>query len=301
MRVVPPLEITDARLTSSTAGEPASGEIAWNAATPYNKGNRVYLASTHMRYERLVAGTTAASPDVDTVNWAPLGPTNRWAMFDLLRNTGTTAASPLVVTITPGQRIDTLALLGLVADSVSIEVKSGSTVVLAATEGLSTRQVLDWYDYFTEEFTYRSSLARFDIPALSNVVVKVTASRASGDVTIGALVVGKSVYLGEAEYSAESDALNFSTISRDAFGNSTLIQRRSVPKANLTVWCDKARVRKLLDTREALNAVPALWSGLDDATDGYFDAVLILGPYKRWLIGLDHPDHARQQLELEEV
>lgn len=301
MRVIPPLEITDARLTSSSAAEPGPGEVAWNAATAYSVGDQVYLASNHTRYERLVAGTTPASPATDGLNWADLGPTNRFAMFDLLRNTGTVAASPFTVVITPGQRVDSLGLVGLVADSVTVEMESGGDVVYSRTIDLSTRATNSWYDYFHGVFSFRSAIVLFDLPPYVGGAITLTFNRSAGDVTVGGLIVGTSVYLGNTQYSAESDALNFSTVERDQFGNSRLIPRRTVPKTNQTLFCEKSRVNKVIQTREDLNAVPALWSGLDDLTDGYFEALLILGYYRRFTINLEHPDVAIVSLELEEV
>lgn len=302
MRVIPPLEITGSRLTSSGAAEPGPGEVAWNAATPYTTGQKVYLASSHTRYERLApGGTTATSPDADPVNWADIGPTNRYAMFDLLRNTGTVSASPFTVVITPGQRVDSLGLVGLVADSVTVQMHNGGDLVYSQTINLSTRATASWSDYFHGLFTFRSAVARFDLPPFVAGVITVTFTRSTGDVTVGGLIVGTSVYVGDTQYSAESDALNFSVVERDAFGNSQLIPRRTVPKTNQSLFCTKTRVNKVIKVRDDLNAVPALWSGLDDANDGYFEALLILGYYRRFTISLDHPDVAVIALELEEV
>jgi hypothetical protein len=141
----------------------------------------------------------------------------------------------------------------------------------------------------------------FDLPPYVAGVVTVTFTRAAGDVTVGGLILGTSVYVGDTQYNAESDALNFSTVERDEFGNSQLIPRRTVPKTNQTLFCTKERVNRIIKVREEQNAVPALWSGLDDDTDGYFESLLILGYYRRFTVSLDHPDVAVISLELEEV
>lgn len=302
MRVVPPLSITDARLTDSTVNEPDTGEVAWNPLTTYAEGQIAYLAANHTRYERIIAGTTAASPDVDDAgNWAAVGPTNRWAMFDLLRNTGTTGPSPLIVEITPGVRVDSLALVGLVADAVTVSVETGAGVVYSETFNLSTRTTVSWSDYFFGAFSYRAALALFDLPPFVDAVITVEVTRATGDVTVGGLIVGTSVKLGNTQYSPKNDALNFSKVERNDFGDSILIPRRTVPKTLQQLWCEKTRVNKVIATRDLLNAVPALWSGLDDDEDGYFESLLILGYYRQFSISLDYPDVAQISLELEEV
>ena len=86
--------------------------------TGSQSGTHTLKAQVHRKYESLVASNVGHAPLQDAVGayWADVGPSNRWAMFDLLRNTGTMQASPLTVVITPGQRVDALALVGLVAE-----------------------------------------------------------------------------------------------------------------------------------------------------------------------------------------
>lgn len=301
MRVIPPLEITDAILTSSTCAEPHASETAYNAATTYALDAVVVVAADHRTYQSLQAGNIGHTPISSPTWWLDIGPTNRWKMFDLLRNTKTEQASPLTVIITPGVRVNSVALLGLVADLVTVSITSDGATVYTYTRDLSTREVLDWYDYFFLPFGTAPSEALFDLPPYTNAIITATLTRASGNVSCGGLVVGSYVYIGNVKYEAESDALNFSTVERNAFGDSLLIPRRTVPKTNQTIRCKKDRVNKVMDLRAALNAVPAVWSGLDDATDGYFDALLILGYYRRFTINVAQPDDALIDLELEEV
>jgi hypothetical protein len=139
------------------------------------------------------------------------------------------------------------------------------------------------------------------VPPYSDGVVTVTVTSTSGDAGLGALVVGTFVNLGQTQYSAVSDVLNFSTVERDSEGNAIFEPRRNVPKSQQTVFSDKLQVNKIINTRKDLNAKPALWYGLDDATDGYFEAVSILGFYREFEINLDYPNHAVLSIELEEV
>ncbi len=53
--------------------------------------------------------------------------------------------------------------------------------------------------------------------------------------------------------------------------------------------------------RTDLNAVVALWTGLDDATSGYFDPLIVIGFYKRFTINIDQPETATVNLELEGI
>ena len=384
MKAIPPLEITNNRLTSSTVSEPGVGEVAWTSGATFAdkerailgapastvtltiaapcvvtwasnglpNGTPVHLTTTgalptgltanvvyyivnraagtfqlaetpdgfpivttgsqsgthtatafvHRVYESQVGSNTGNYPAIDDgTKWLDVGPTSKWAMFDLDRNTATTGPSPLTVVVTPGVRADAIALVGLVADSVTITVTSGGPTVYTATIDLNRREVLDWYDYFFAAFLTAPSLARFNIPPYSDAIYTITATRSSGSASIGGVVLGTSVYMGEAETTAQSGAQNFSTIARDAFGNSVLTRLRTVPKVSARLYSDASLVNRLRDLRAATNAVPTLWSLLEDDTEDYFEAGLILGIYKQFEIGLDHPDTAITTLELEEV
>ena len=249
----------------------------------------------------IVTTNLGHDPAADDGWWIDIGPTNRWAMFDLLRNTGTTTASPLTVSLTPGQRVDSIGVVGMVADTVIITVKVAGATVYTASADLLNRPTSGWYDYFFGAFRYRQEFARFDLPPYTGAVITITLTRANGAVTCGGVVLGSSVYLGRTLHEAESDALNFSKIDRDDFGTATLVPRRSVPRTVQTLRCKKSDVDRILQLRDDLNAVPALWSGLDDQDSGYFSALLIVGVYKRFTISMDQPEDAQISLELEEV
>jgi hypothetical protein len=301
MKVIPPLEITDSRLVSSNTAEPGTGESAWSAGTTYALGQQVIRTSTHSIYENVLAGANSGLPENTPTRWLLVGPTNRFAMFDLLRNSQTVAASPLTVKLSAGRRINSLALLGVEAGSATVSMTVGGEVVYSVTRNMSRRTTTTWSAYFYGEFIFKPNLILFDLPLFSNSTVTVTLTSTTGSVKCGACVIGTAVDIGSAEYTAESDALNFSKIDRDTFGNAVLIPRRSVPKTQQTLFLDKEGVNKVIDVRDKLNAVPAVWSGLDDDQDGYFDALLILGIYKQFTVNLAYPDYAKVTLQLEEI
>lgn len=301
MKVVAPLTITPAMLASSTCAEPHASETAYVAGTTYALGAVVVVAVDHRTYQSLQAGNVGHTPISSPTWWLDIGPTNRWKMFDILRNTQTDQASPLTVVFAPGMRVNSLALLGLVATSATISMTSGGPTVYSYTVNLNKREVLDWYDYFFDPFNTQPSVALFDLPAYSNGIITITLTNTTGSVKCGGVVVGTFVYIGDVQYNAESDALNFSTVERDAFGNSLLIPRRSVPKTQQTIFCEKGRIDKVRDLRTALNAVPALWCAVEDSSDGYSEALQILGYYRRFTINVSYPNHALITLELEEI
>jgi hypothetical protein len=273
----------------------------YSGGATYALGDRVEDTTAHLVYESLLAGNIGNALS-NTAKWLLIGPTNRWAMFDLLRSTASIVPGSLTVVITPGVVVNALSLLGLAGDSVTISMTSGGPTVYTHTQNLDTREVFDWYDYFFDPFSTQDSLALFDLPFHADGIITITLTATAGNVACGGCVIGTFVFIGETEFAAVSDVLNFSTVTRDfAGGTNTLVQRRNVPKTQQQLVLDKALVNTVRALRDSLNAIPAVWSGLDDSSDGYFEALLILGFYKQFSIDLALPTQAIITLELEEI
>lgn len=308
-RVITPLDITDAMLTSSTIAEPDTGENAWSNATTYALKNVVYLASTHTLYESLQDSNTNHDPAADVqgdpdnppVWWLEIGKTNRWNMFNLLRNQKSVGAAPMTIVLTQGTRIDSIGLFGMEAESVTISMVNYGTEVYSHTENLNRREVLDWYDYVFLPFETNPSMARFDLPPYTDAVITVTLDSTQPTVKLGSLVIGTNANIGDVQYGAESDVLNFSRIERAFDGTALLKKRRSIPKTIQNIFADKSKANKIRALRTALNATPAVYAGLDQTDHPYFEALLILGIYKRFSIRLDHPTSIIIDLEIEEI
>jgi len=304
MIVIPPIPITTSNLVSSTVAEPSPGETAWNSATSYTVGQVVIRTTTHRKYECQIAGVDAGLPESTPTRWLDVGPTNKWAMFDQNRNLQTVATTTMTIEVTPGKRINSIAVLGVQAKTVTVTMKVGSTVVYGpVVKNMNGRITSSWSEYFFGAFDYVPSLLITDLPPYSGATIVVTLNNTSGqEVKCSGLVIGNKIFLGNVQYNASSDSLNFSKIERDEFGNSLLIPRRTVPKTNQTLWVDKENVNTLRSVRTTLNAIPALWSGLDEDYDNpYFESILIYGIYKQFEINLSAPSYAEVQLELEEL
>jgi hypothetical protein len=270
--------------------------------TGSQSGTHTVTAQVHRIYESLQGSNLNHPPAIDDETyWIDVGPTNAWACLDTLRNTRTWTESPFEVVLTPGVRINSIALLGLVADSVTIEKTSGADTVFSETVDLVTREVVDWYDYFFADFTTKEGVVRFTLPPFSDGFITVTITRASGQVGCGGLVIGNFVDLGDAEAGAQGDARNFSTIDRDQFGNATLIPRRSIPTVKARAWFDKTAAKKIVDARRALNATTAVWATLDEDDDGWFEPLLVLGVYKTFVINAATSENGSVDLEIEEI
>lgn len=279
-------------------------EVAYNNGTTYALSTGaapVYVYYNHRVYESIQASNTGHNPYSSPDWWEDIGPSLKYAMFDTLRNTASYAASPMTVVVTPGQRVDTLAALGVNAATVRVSMTSAGSTVYDQTVDLTTREAFNWYDWFFKGFSQSYQNLFQNLPPYTNGVITVVFTRSGGYVSCGALCMGQQNDLGITQKSPVRDVLNFSTIEKDEFGNSVLIQRRSVPKTIQKVWTDSGRVTDLTALAASLNAVPAVWAGLTDNTADYFPSLLILGIYKQFSINLMSTPKAELTLELEEV
>lgn len=275
-------------------------EEQWLSGTTYAVGD--YSIDNHRVYQSLQNSNLNKPPLANPTYWLDIGPTMKYAMFDTLRNTASYAPSPITVVITPGQRCSAIGLVGLEAETVRVRVVSDGVTVYDVTKNLIEHSTIeDWYEYFTATFRQKTAVLFSDLPAITNMVVTVDIASTNNIVACGGLVIGQAVNLGAVQYNPNIDADNYSTIQRDTYGNSVLIPRRTVPRNTMKVWTPKERLNDCLLLKETLNAVPALWAGIEDDDDGYFASMVICGVYKQFSYDLSFTNIAELTLQVEEV
>lgn len=301
VRVIPPVTIDDSVLISSTAPEPGAGEVAWNSGTTYAAGAEVILTSTHRKYLSLQGSNTDKNPATETTYWEDNGPTNKYAMVDLLTNEATVLASPLTFTLLPGRRINSLGLSGLVGAQVEVWQFRGTTITFHEAINLNSRVVTDWTSFFFEPFSNKKAISRFNIPPFTDAELLISITGPS-TVECGAVVIGTNVEVGVCERQARVSGINFSNVARDfAGGINTMTQRRSVPKISMHILMEKERVNRVLPLKDDLNAVPAFWTGIDDDAHGYYEALQAVSFYRTFDLDLSDNEFAFLDLELEAI
>ena len=309
-------QIYESLAAANTGNTPLSSPLWWRILGPtetaYDNTKINYalgqtVSANRRVYESLVLQTAVnplpVLPETETGFWVDVGPTNKYAMFDLDANTQTVTASPMTVVIAPGQRINTIGLTGLSANTLTITATSvfGGGTVYSRVIDLNTREVADGYDYAFEPFSTNPTAVVFDVSPYSDITVTLTLASTSGNVKCGSCVLGTFIYLGDAERGASNDGLNFSTVTRDLYGKARLVPRRTLPKTTQKLRVPAARVNKVKAARVLLNAKPALWTGLDDSSNSYADMLTILGIYTQFVITATYNTDAEVTLSLEEI
>ena len=294
MKVIKPVAVTDAVLISSTA--PETDHAAWAAGTAYSVGNRVIRTSTHRIYERLIAGTTATAPELDSVNWIDIAPTNRWAMFDGEVSTQTALTSPLTVVIKPGL-VNGLALFGLSGTTLVVTVRDGlaGPVVYTRTIGLDGTVIADWYQYFFEQYDQRAEVVLTNLPpySTSHITISVTGG---GTVSIGVVAAGTVYFIGDTQQDASVSIIDYSRKETDAFGFTTFVRRAYSKRMNLRLLLTNSQLNKVQRVLADLRASPAAWVGTDVA--GY-EPLTVYGFYKDFSIDIAYAQLSYCSIEIE--
>lgn len=296
MKIIKPITVTDAMLTSGTVAE--NDHPAWSAATAYAVGDKAIRATTHRIYERLVAGTTATAPESDSANWLDIGPTNRWAMFDNVVGTVTAAASPLTVVLQPGS-VSGLALMELVGREAQVTLKdaSGGAVVYDEVIDLDGTIIESFYDWFFAEFEQRTDVVLTDLPGqFTGGELTITVTATSGNAEIGVCKLGHVVEIGDTQCGATVGIMDFSRKERDAFGNFSIVERSYSKRANFTVWTDKSSFNRIYRRLADIRATPAVYIGAD--LEGY-EPLIVYGYFRDFSIDVAYPTHHLCSLEVE--
>lgn len=297
MRVLHPVAVTDAMLISSNAPEPASGEVAWSASTSYAVGAIAYRPALHKRYRRLVAGATPTAPESDTENWAYVGATNRWGMFDDTSAATALAAGPLTVVFAPGI-VGALAVMGLAGDTLTVTMTDGDggPTVYSASVPLVESSIIDWYGYFFEPFNTRQVVLLDDLPPYQNGRITVTLA-AVGAVAIAHCIAGTMAELGASLYGATAGIRDYSRKTVDeGTGVVTLSRGRYAQTLRARFHLADGAVNAVHRRLQALRSTPCVWVA-DDGGD--IEPLVVYGYYRDFALDLQSHRGSFYSLEIE--
>ena len=295
MKVLAPISITPAMLTSSTVAE--SDHAEWVAGTAYTAGQKVIRLATHRIYEALTS-TTGDTPETSPTKWLDLGATNRWKAFDQKIGTATTQADSMEWVIEPGQIITSVGFLELVAESVRVRVSDAiDGLVYDRTQSLRAPiSVADYYTYCFEPISRRPFALFDDLPIYRSPTITITASGLAGEtVACGVCLLGHwHEFAGAVRYGASAGIVDYSKKTVDDFGNIQITERAFSKRASWQMLVANNEIDKLQRTLAALRATPALYIGSDR-----FDATLVYGFYRDFEINIEYYTHSECSIELE--
>lgn len=307
-----PIKIRGAMVTASTVPYPDTNETAWADGTPYVAGDkRSYLiGDLYHKFECKLAHTSDAATgkvpeaypdDENNAYWIDLGAVNKFAPFQLERNTQNSADSPYVVSVDPSARVGAIAIGNIVADSVTLEVLSGATVVYTETKNLLSRDVYNWYTWTYAPFRQITKTLFSGLPMNANYTFKLTFTKAAGKVKVGSIIPAVAFDIGKAQFKAKVTRENFSTFNRTFDGEAKIIKRRNVPGNQLQLIQSKAQVDGIKNIIDDLNGEVTFWAAVETDTDPYFESLLTIGLYKSYFYSVENAVEAIADIEIQEL
>jgi len=258
MRVIEPIQMTDAILTDSNVPEDDFPE--WDVATGYTTGQKVIVLSTHRIYEALQSTTGDDPVTDDGTNWLDIGATNRWAVFDGSVESQTTQANSIQYEFTVDGVYQGLALLNLVGGQLTVDIDDPVKGVQPTRtfDLIDNSAVIDWFTYFFAPIVQLEDIIVSDLPIYNGSIVTIEVT-APTDVKIGEIVLGTDYNLGTSTTGGVLGIEDFSTKQKDEFGRTFILERAFANTVNFQFAFPIGRARNVRSILSQLRAKPAVY------------------------------------------
>ena len=269
VKIMPPIDVSYAKLTASNVAETDYGNYA--AGTTYALGDRVIVPATHDVWESLAASNTGNTPATSPTWWVRVGPTNRMAMFDTSVSSQTTKSGGIDVTVTPGETVDTLALLNVNAATIRVRMTDPTDGVVydQTTSMIAPISDTSWYMWFFEPIARRDFLVAI-MPPYGSASVRVELND-TGTAACGVMAMGLARKIGEGTLAgARASIEDYSGKEKDTWGQYQLIERGYSNKASISTIILNNNVDPVSKMLKTLRAKPTLCI----ASDQYSNLVL---------------------------
>lgn len=273
-RVIVPMTIGDAMLAASSVAEPNAGEDAWVSGGTYAVGVRKISLTSHREYECLAAHSGITTlPEDDPNRWQDIGPTDRWAMFDNVCDTQTTAAAVLTVVLSPGN-FNAIALYKMSGTACEITVREqpGGDIAYYGLHSLDGPYV-DEYDWCWGPDKRRGKVLITGLEPFPNAELTISVTGGAAEtVGVGMVVVGFERVLmagdwGGTEYGAKAEPVDYSYIKTDDFGTTKIVKRRATTDMRITAIMSQSDADYALNCLQDLLATPS--AVIATAASGY--------------------------------
>jgi hypothetical protein len=301
MIVVEPFNIIGGLLTSSNIPEPDIGETVWAVGT-LSRGERRIVVATHKLYE-VVAETTTDDPVTGSAKaiptWVEVSYTNKYRMFDQVNSSQSTRAAPIIVEITSPRGFDSVAIFnatGVTSVRYHVQSSGGVTIYDRTLSAVDNSERVNWWPYFFLPIVQRYKFFVNDIPRTQGSRLTVTVNGAAS-VSVGTLVLGRSLNLGVACYGTSFRYINLTKVDENDFGDLVIAKRRKYKLIDYDVRTDKSKIDFVVNQLSELVDIPCIWAGTNDIDD----PTVIYGYYVDWQQNIDSPQKCTATFKIREL
>jgi hypothetical protein len=294
MKIIPPLEITDATFASSSLGEPSAAELAdadyrgiWNDITTYMVNAFVIYTPEHKKYQSLQNTNLNRIPGVDGSEtwWLDIGASDEWKVFDSKVGSQATFTSVITYDIRPGVTFDSIAILNIEAETVVVTVEdeggTGATTV--------------WTEIVYADGMFTPDIAKTDFPTdylTPHVTVELTYTGET--VKVGEIVIGTAQSLGNTKYVPSVGIIDYSMKQIDTFGNYTILERAYSKRLSCATNVLNTELDTVYNILAENRATPVVWVGYEE-----YASMIVFGFYKDFSIEIPYLKYSVCTLEIE--
>lgn len=301
MKVIIPIVINDTTLTSSNV--PENDYAAWSSVTNYVIGDFVIVTTpnVHKIYQALTNNLNKYPPSYltgATPDWAEISATNRWKMFDKKAQSATSKATSIIVEITAGVIVNSLAAVNIAGDAANVTV-TDPTDGIVYDHDVDLLDLSSVYDFWTWFFSPLANLTNFtltDLPAFPAATVKLTVEKTTGNAEIGEAVLGSTFECGSTEYPIRIGIEDYSRKDIDDDGNAVITQGRYRNYMDIESLLQTNLVNGIKNVLTGLRGTPVMYIGAEDVTES-----IIYGFYQDFEITEDNLNTSKLSMEVVEL
>lgn len=302
------MKILQNKISDYLSSNFAENETAWDSAATYNYADEVRDGHFIYKYAGTDGTNTTDAPSVDYAKlptqrvWIKTRPTNYYAMLDGETQTQTNNADTIVIEIST-VNYDAISLLGVVAQSVTLELRDDTTAEVYYTKTIDMFDytgIVDFYSYCFDDIIFKPSLYADDIPLYSNGILKITIDNTGSTASCGRLVCGRTYYIGETGYGVNLGQESYSKKETDVFGNTTLVHSNSLNLDSYEVNVPTSSVPNIRRKFKELDAVAILFI-MDENENSILENLLNFGYYQSFSILIPNAKISTASLQIKGI
>lgn len=268
---------------------------AYSSGTTYAALDRVQDNTNHFIYESLVSANLGNAL-TDATKWVKVSETNRWKMFDTSMSSQTTRPDTINVTLVSTQRIDSLALMDVDANTITVTMTdSVDGIVYNQTHNMvSDSGIIDWWSYFYEPIVRKYDLLVMDLPSYTSATIGIVLDNTGFDANCGTCVIGQQKIFGCTQYGASVGIQDYSRKERNTWGDYVIVERAFNKRAKFDIQIENNVIDEMQKILASYRATPIVYVGSD-----LYSSTWLFGFYKDFDIVIAYFNTSDCSIEIE--
>lgn len=304
MKLIAPVPITDAVLAASSLSENDTDDAPLWTTGAKVFGQRVRRPN-HRIYECVVPHTaTSAITDYPensssgaSRKWIFVRPTNLYAAFDGAKRTASVGAGDVLSwTLTPGVRIDSIAMFAVEASSVRVRVTVAGIVKYDRTQNLRLRNCTSWSEWLSKSISFRKEVSFTDLPAYRAAVIEIIVSWPGNIPRVGEMQIGRFDFLGDMLWGAGVRTKDYSEVETDAWNTTEFRPGETVDIVDCDLFIKHEFQQEAFRLLRQAKSAPRAWLGSPK-----FGVLNPFGYALDWQVVLTGPAGSHINLQIQEL